>query len=57
MSETAFPNVWSLDAGILEISPEIRILRKKSDLAPDSGVWIRKSKSKSGEIQFVNCLC
>ena len=46
-----FPIFWSLDAGIGDFWPQIRILREISSLEPAPKVW--KPKSRSQNVGFI----
>ncbi len=56
-SEVVFLNFWALAAGIGYFWPQIRILREKSDLEPDSQVWKCKSRSKNVKIIVLMRVC
>ena len=50
-----FPNFWALDTGILQIWPNIRILREISSPEPAGKVQNPESRSKNEEIHFEIC--
>ena len=53
--EIVFPKFWPLDAGILQIWPQIRILRQKSCLEPAGKLANLSSRPKNGQINFLIC--
>ena len=52
-----FPNVWPVDARLEYFGPEIRILREKSSLQPAGKLLNSASRPKSGQKDFLICLC
>ena len=51
-SQQFWPQFWPLDARIRRFWPQIRNLRKKSSLGPDSQVWNRVSSLKNLKFIF-----
>ena len=55
MFYVVFPKFWPLDAKILQIWPQIRILRQKSCLEPAGKLENPSSRSKNAQINLLIC--